>query len=119
MDFTEYSDIELSFRLVDLRYRKTGRSTRLVDTFVQQLFDRRGEWVEIFDHFRGRQANEMLVRRIQRRLMNEHGITNNDLEFDRDKCALRLVAKELEFSQHKYEIEQIEQEIERRKKKNL
>lgn len=118
MDFTEYNDLELKFLLSDLKHRKTGRTTRLVDMYIQDLFNRRGEWVKIFDHFRGRQASEMLVRLIQRRLMNEHGITNNDLEFDRGKCALRLVSKEQGFSMHKYEIEQIEQEIERRKKKN-
>lgn len=118
MDFTKLNDLELERWLYDLKHRKTGRSTRLVDKYIQDLFNRCGEWVEIFDHFRGRQASERLVRLIQRRLMNEHGITNNALEFDRDKCALRLVAKELGFSQHKYEIEQIEQEIERRTQKN-
>lgn len=118
MDFTEYNDLELKFLLSDLKHRKTGRTTRLVDMYIQDLFNRRGEWVKIFDHFRGRQASEMLVRLIQRRLMNEHGITERNLELDRNECALRLVAKELEFSQLEYEIEQVEAEIERRTQKN-
>lgn len=118
MDFTEYSDIELSFRLVGLKKRKTGRTTRLVDAFVQELFEKRGEWVNIFDHYHERNASELLIKRIVARLKNEHGVTSTDLDVNYNAMSMRILPIECDFSMHKYEIEQIEQEIERRKKKN-
>ena len=118
MDFSEWSDLELSRRLIELKKRKTGRTTRLVDAFVQELFEKRGEWVKIFDHYHERNASRLLIKRIVARLNNEHGITSTDLDVDYNTMSMRILPIECDFSLHKYEIEQIEQEIEQRKQKN-
>lgn len=55
-------------------YRITGRTTRQVDAYIQQLFNSMGEWVRICDHYSGIRADEMLVHKIYRRMEMEHRI---------------------------------------------
>lgn len=54
--------------------RRTGRTTRLVDKYIQQLFDKPGEWVVVVDHVE--EGNEVDNRHIwhliNKRLAVEH-----------------------------------------------
>jgi len=50
--------------------RKTGRTTRLADIYIQELFNR-GE-IYVIDHHPTRQASKYLVDIILRRLEFEH-----------------------------------------------
>lgn len=76
----------MKFSFID-KYRASGRTTRLVDKYVQELFNNLGEWVRISDHFPGRRANEMLMAKIRRRMEIEHHIT---LDVDCSHCYLRI-----------------------------
>ncbi len=53
----------------------SGRTTRLVDKYVQELFDKKGEWVTPRDHFGTKESDKELIRRICFRMDKEHGIT--------------------------------------------
>lgn len=69
------SDIVGGFASQDLmqnRYRCTGRTTRRCDELIQRLFQNVGEEIQISDHYRTRSADEMLARKIIRRLELEH-----------------------------------------------
>ncbi len=58
-------------------YVMSGRTTRLVDMYVQKLFQSPGEWVNIMDHaeyFAGRKATDFLMERIIKRMLSEHNI---------------------------------------------
>lgn len=55
-------------------YRITGRTTRQVDAYIQQLFNSMGEWVHIYDHYPNVRADRMLADKIYRRMEMEHRI---------------------------------------------
>lgn len=69
------------------KFRATGRTTRLADKYIQELFDNPGEWVGITDHYPSRRAYELLMMIICRRVAYEHQIV---LDFDRRNCSLRI-----------------------------
>ena len=50
--------------------RKTGRSTRLADEYIQSLFKKRK--IIVMDHYPSKEANMFLFRKILRRLEFEH-----------------------------------------------
>lgn len=50
--------------------RSTGRTTRLVDHYIQELFTK-GEAI-IIDHFNTRNENKELAKKVLNRLNNEH-----------------------------------------------
>jgi len=55
----------------------SGRTTRLVDYYVQKLFATPGEWIDIEDHaewFAGRKATDFLMERLHNRMLAEHNI---------------------------------------------
>lgn len=56
------------------KYKATGRTTRLADDYIQQLFKNIGKWVLVVDHFPIRKATEGLVDIIANRLISEHNI---------------------------------------------
>lgn len=63
----------------------SGRTTRAIDFFVQELFTNPGKWINIEDHAEygaGRRATDLLMWKIRDRIMREHGFRvqrkNND-----------------------------------------
>lgn len=74
---------EISFDLYqELLNRRTGRTTRLADNYIQQLFSK--GFVEVRDHYTdGRLGHEHLFSVICNRLRSEHShlFTNNRLKF--------------------------------------
>ena len=52
--------------------RATGRTTRLVDYYIQKLFNNPNEEIEIIDHYNIQQSNSHLTQMILRRLYEEH-----------------------------------------------
>lgn len=66
-------------KVLDKKHRNTGRTTRLVDKYIQMLFsnmDKDGydKWVIIKDHDDFFPDNMHLANRIRSRLLSEHGI---------------------------------------------
>ena len=62
-------------------YRCTGRTTRRCDVFIQKLFQNVGEEIQISDHYGTRSADEMLARKIIRRLELEHPHVESNIRF--------------------------------------
>lgn len=56
----------------DYEYRATGRTTRLVDDYIQKLYENTGRFVEIVDHYPSRTADLHLCSKIISRMENEH-----------------------------------------------
>ena len=54
--------------------RATGRTTRLVDSYVQEFFTRGNQWIYIKDHTDTRESNRMVMMKGVQRLSSEHGI---------------------------------------------
>ena len=52
--------------------RATGRTTRLVDYYIQKLFNNPNEEVEIIDHTNTQQSNTHLTQLVLQRMYNEH-----------------------------------------------
>lgn len=63
------------FALQDLeqdKYRRTGRTTRLCDAFIQKLFQNVGKEIQIYDHYVTYSSVDMLTEKIINRLKLEH-----------------------------------------------
>lgn len=69
------SDIVGGFASQDLmqnKYRRTGRTTRLCDDLIQKLFQNVGKEIQICDHYITYSSDEMLAEKIINRLKLEH-----------------------------------------------
>ena len=55
--------------------RGTGRTTRLIDSYIQELFNNKGSHIDIKDHYNSREADRILVNKIEKRLQSEHFVT--------------------------------------------
>lgn len=82
-----FPDTTITNVLKELSERATGRSTRLVDEYIQELFNDGQIIVE--DHYGTLESNRFLFDRITTRLSQEHrGVKFN---YDRTRCSIRLV----------------------------
>ena len=54
------------------KYRRTGRTTRLCDDFIQKLFQNVGKEIQIYDHYVTYSSDDMLTEKIINRLKLEH-----------------------------------------------
>lgn len=63
---------EINEIVVEDARRATGRTTRLVDMYIQILFKNFGEWVEIRDHHDTLKSNDFLINKIGKRITLEH-----------------------------------------------
>lgn len=64
--------------------RSCGNTTRLVDYYIQELFDNFGKWVIIKDHYKSQMADRLLAQKILARLEFEHSSRGIDFECFRD-----------------------------------
>lgn len=71
----------LKTQVINLKYRATGISTRLVDQYIQEIYENEGKWVEIKDHYPSMNANKLLAERVIARLKAEH--RNDEFKFRR------------------------------------
>ena len=63
-----------------IRPRMTGRSTRMVDEFIQKLYKNEGEWVEVYDHYPSINASKMVLAKVSRRMLFEHPQDKIDID---------------------------------------
>ena len=72
----EYNIEDLEKKLMELEIseRMTGRTTRLADSYIQDLFKNIGECVEIHDHYSHLDTDMELANIIRNRVMHEHQI---------------------------------------------
>lgn len=71
----------LKIQVIDLKHRSTGRTTRLVDEYIQKIYENKGEWVKIADHYPSKQADKMLAGKVTARLKTEH--SNDEFKYRR------------------------------------
>lgn len=71
----------------NLGSRRSGRSTRLMDSFVQQLFNE-GE-VKIYDHHPLRNSDRHLFNRVLKRLYKEHGLNEKYLDINKSTYTIK------------------------------
>lgn len=58
--------------------RRSGNTTRQVDSSIQWLFRHRGQYLSVRDHYGSRESSELLLRKIVQRLKAEHGLTTGE-----------------------------------------
>ena len=85
MDLTGYTTEELLSIVLESQHRQKGRTTRLIDKYIQELFNHNGEWLTINDrtdlaseqeyHLR---MTRQLFNRIIQRLKFEHNYGKTD-----------------------------------------
>lgn len=85
MDLTGYTTEELLSIVLESQHRQKGRTTRLIDKYIQELFDHNGEWLTINDHIDLASEQEyhlrmtrQLFNRIMQRLKFEHNYGKTD-----------------------------------------
>lgn len=81
-------DKEFLMSIESIRHRMTGRTTKMVDEFIQKLYKNKGEWIEIYDHYPSRNADRMIIDKIIRRMQIEH--PQDKLEIDKLNNRLKL-----------------------------
>ena len=85
MDLTGYTTEELLSIVLESQHRQKGRTTRLIDKYIQELFNHNGEWLTINDHTDLASEQEyhlrmtrQLFNRIIQRLKFEHNYGKTD-----------------------------------------
>ena len=81
-------DKDFLMSIESIRRRMTGMTTRMVDEFIQKLYKKEGEWVEIYDHYPSRNADRMIMEKIIRRMQFEH--PQDKIEIDKLNNRLKL-----------------------------
>ena len=69
--------------------RCTGESTRLMDSYIQELYNHKGEWIKIVDHYGTPAANKILLGRIAKRMADEHPF--DTIEVNNPNNSIKLV----------------------------
>ena len=82
------------FRFVKPKYvnlykqgRRVGNTTRLIDMFVQDFFNKKE--CKIYDHYGTRQASQRVFNLVLQRLNQEHNIQKQDVFLDRNRLIIR------------------------------
>lgn len=78
--------------LHELKLRSTGRTTRLIDEAIQQLFCKPDEWIPVADHKPEKRAQRRIIDIIRGRLKAEHH-AEVDVRYDTGGCFIRLKEK--------------------------
>lgn len=68
------------------KWRRTGRTTRMIDSFIQDFFNR-GK-CEIHDHYVDKKSYDRVMDIVLERLSREHGIRNNDIIVNRNNFTI-------------------------------
>ena len=64
--------ISLMKQASSLSERASGRTTRMIDEYIQELYNHQGEWIEITDHWPTHRASDNILRKIIQRMELEH-----------------------------------------------
>jgi len=67
--------------------RRVGNTTRLIDMFIQDFFNK-GE-CQIYDHYNTRESRQRVFDLVLRRLNTEHNIESRDVLLDRNRLIIR------------------------------
>ena len=82
-------DCIIKQQVCELMGRMTGETTRLTDSYIQDLYKKQGEWITVVDHYATINANRMLLEKIIRRMQNEH--PSDEISVDMHRNRIRLI----------------------------
>lgn len=85
---------KVNYILNETKNRASGRTTRLVDEYVQKLFNNAGDWIKIHDHFGGRTGDDCIMHKIIDRMAREHNIK---LDVNRQLMKARINPDDINF----------------------
>ena len=91
MDLTGYTTEELLSIVLESQHRQKGRTTRLIDKYIQELFNHNGEWLTINDHtdlaseqeYHLRMTRQLLNRIIQRLKFEQNNGKNEKIKIEK------------------------------------
>lgn len=63
---------ELMHGIIEFQSRASGRTTRIVDQVIQQLYRNPGEWVALYDHYYNGRSEKHIYNMVMRRMEFEH-----------------------------------------------
>lgn len=92
-DLKERKEIE------EIRIRMSGMTTRLADSYIQELYHNPNEWITIHDHFPSNNAHRMLLEKILRRMAYEH--PDDKVDVDKLNNRLKLTSSKSDFIKRK------------------
>ena len=79
----------------EIRIRMTGMTTRLADSYIQELYHNPNEWITVHDHYPNRNADRMLLEKILRRMAYEH--PDDKVDVDKLSNRIKLTSSKSEF----------------------
>lgn len=94
----------LKREIIMYKSRATGRTTRIVDEVIQQLYRNPGKWIALFDHYYDGRSERNVFNMVMRRMESEHpkdriekrrgNISTIEIRLaqcpDRDFCELKI-----------------------------
>ena len=83
----------------EIRIRMCGMTTRLADSYIQELYHNPNERITIHDHFPSHNADRMLLEKILRRMAYEHPYDKVDI--DKANNRIKLTASQSDFIKRK------------------
>ena len=95
---------DLNREIIMYKSRATGRTTRIVDEVIQQLYRNPGKWIALFDHYYDGRSERNVFSMVMRRMESEHpkdrvekrrsNISTIEIRLvqcpDRDFCELKI-----------------------------
>ncbi len=100
---------DLLGQVIELSYRATGRTTRIIDEYIQELYRHLGEWIEIEDHYPSPQADRMVLDKIMARMELEH--PGDKVNVDKSRKIPRIMLVTCRRDSLMTEIERLQHEI--------
>lgn len=100
---------ELVGQLVELSGRLTGRTTRIIDEYIQELYRHQGEWIEIKDHHPSPQSDRIALNKIMTRMELEH--PGDKVNVDKSRKTPRIMLVTCNRDSLMTEIERLQYEI--------
>lgn len=85
----EKDEMSILEEIASIAGRCTGESTRLMDSYIQELYNHKGVWIKIVDHYGTRAADKILLGRIVKRMTDEHSM--DTIEVDKLSNSIKLV----------------------------
>lgn len=99
MTVEEVKELKERKEIEAIRIRMTGLTTRLADSYIQELYHNPNKWITIYDHYPSHNAHRMLLDKILRRMVYEH--PNDKVDIDKLNNRIKLTSSQSDFIQRK------------------
>lgn len=100
---------ELIGQLVELSGRLRGRTTRIIDEYIQELYRHYGKWIEIKDHYPSPQSDHIVLNKIMARMELEH--PGDKVKVNKSRKTPRIMLVTCKHDSLMTEIKRLQHEI--------